>query len=824
MKPQELDAPGGDSGRSQSVSGPTPGSNKPRGFRSWRGWAVPGLGLISLIWFLVRVIPKPSRATYPCQRAAFPMASAFVIWVIAVLGSAAAWRKACNRHARLWHVCLWGMVALVCAALVVVSLPAFRAIAGNPPHPPLGVAKGIFPGRVVWVYGPQAATWAGYSSAEHWFDSNHTDIAVVDQMISKGLQSVAGGASDAESWDRIFKYFNQNHGKGARGYTAGENIAIKINLTTCNARSGSATVDIFGSYEKQNAYSDGSWLNTIDNSPQMLLTLLRQLVYTVGVAQTNIFLGDPTGNFPAYMWNMLHPEFPQVHYFDNYGGAGRMRVQLSTTPFFWSVTNANLSQPLVQDYVPVPFAQADYIINCAVLKGHSVGVTLCGKNWYGSLLRCPDGYFRDAFGPNQGGNTNFSSMHASTPDPSMGIPGMSRYRAIVDLMGSPSLGGKTLLCMVDGLFGGYFWDSHPKKWKMAPFNTNWPASVFFSLDPVAIDSVCYDFLLNEWPNVVNNGSDTAGTGLQGGAEDYLHEAALANNPPSGTLYDPARSHTGLASLGVHEHWNNPIDKQYSRNLDPVNGTGIELIQLTASRPDPSVSISVTNGQALVSWRSSLVGFHLQNASSLAPPSVWADVTTPPVFVQWSNVVALNASDAGGFFRLIKPPPPITWPTFGNGGNPWLIPSNATVRIQAENFDTGGEGAAYHDADAGNNGGQYRTADGVDVETTTDTGGGYDVGWIGNGEWLTYTVKVEASGTYSLRMRVARQPTGAGGARVSFGGVDKTGTMTVPSTGAWQTWTTITKSGIVLGPGIQTMRIDMLSDNFNVNWVELSPGP
>ena len=61
--------------------------------------------------------------------------------------------------------------------------------------------------------------------------------------------------------------------------------------------------------------------------------------------------------------------------------------------------------------------------------------------------------------------------------------------------------------------------------------------------------------------------------MSGGAEDYLHEAAMATNPPSGYLYDPAKTGTRLASLGVHEHWNNSINKQYSRNLDPVHGTG-----------------------------------------------------------------------------------------------------------------------------------------------------------------------------------------------------------------------------------------------------------
>jgi hypothetical protein len=415
-------------------------------------------------------------------------------------------------------------------------------------------------------------------------------------------------------------------------------------------------------------------------------------------------------------------------------------------------------------------------------------------------------------------------MHLSTPDPSMGLPGRGHYRAIVDLMGNPALGGKTLLFMVDGLFGGYFWDSHPKKWNMAPFNTNWPSSVFFSLDPVAIDSVCHDFLLNEWPNVVNNGSDTPGSGLQGGAEDYLHEEALANDPPSGTFYDPAKSGNRLASLGVHEHWNNPIDKQYSRNLDPVNGTGIELVSLTASRPDAVLSIAASNRQVLLSWRSSLIGFHLQSAFNLMPPVEWSDMTNSPILHQWSNWLTTDASDTSRFYRLIKPPQPVTYPTYGNNGNPWLIPSNSTVRIEAENFDTGGEGAAYHDTDAANDGGQYRTAESVDIETTTDAGGGYDVGWIASGEWLTYTVRAESAGTYTLRMRVARQPSGTGSVRVLFDGVDKTGALIVPSTGGWQTWTTISQSGIALNSGIQVMRIEMLSDGFNVNWIELSPGP
>ena len=91
-----------------------------------------------------------------------------------------------------------------------------------------------------------------------------------------------------------------------------------------------------------------------------------------------------------------------------------------------------------------------------------------------------------------------------------------------------------------------------------------------SQDIVAIESVLLDFLRSE-------GAIPAGT-----ADNYLHEAAQAGNPPSGTVYDPENDGIPLKSLGVHEHWNNSTDKQYSRNLGI--GEGIELIQILKYTP------------------------------------------------------------------------------------------------------------------------------------------------------------------------------------------------------------------------------------------------
>jgi len=146
-------------------------------------------------------------------------------------------------------------------------------------------------------------------------------------------------------------------------------------------------------------------------------------------------------------------------------------------------------------------------------------------------------------------------------------------------------------------------------------------------------------------------------------------------------------------------------------------------------------------------------------------------------------------------------------------------------IQAEDFDTGGEGVAYRDLDASNNGGRYRPSEGVDIETTTDTGGGYNVGWMEAGEWLQYTVNVATAGTYDLDVRVAANGNG-GTFHIEFNGVNKTGSMTIPNTGGWQVWRTIRKTGINLGAGLQVMKIVLDADGpisfvGNINNIVLS---
>jgi hypothetical protein len=145
----------------------------------WIRWVLPLTGLVSLIWFLFRVIPKPSRATYPCQRMVAPLASGFVVWLLGIVGSSLAYRRA--RH--LLNQSRY-LMAAICAGVAVVAVWWSLSITNSdqagaavvpvePPNSPMGVAKGIYPGRVVWIRDPAATSWDG--STGRWWDDDNTN-------------------------------------------------------------------------------------------------------------------------------------------------------------------------------------------------------------------------------------------------------------------------------------------------------------------------------------------------------------------------------------------------------------------------------------------------------------------------------------------------------------------------------------------------------------------------------------------------------------------------------------------------------------------------
>lgn len=153
---------------------------------------------------------------------------------------------------------------------------------------------------------------------------------------------------------------------------------------------------------------------------------------------------------------------------------------------------------------------------------------------------------------------------------------------------------------------------------------------------------------------------------------------------------------------------------------------------------------------------------------------------------------------------------ITMPGYAYNQYPYAEnPASVPGKIEAEDFDIGGQNISYSDKEILNKGGQYRKHEGVDIEATTDTGGGYAVTYTRAGEWIEYTINVATTGVYDLDTRVSSASQG-GTFRIQVDGVDKTQAITVPSTGSWQSFVTLSTPGITLTSGQHVLRVAMES--------------
>jgi PKD repeat protein len=151
-----------------------------------------------------------------------------------------------------------------------------------------------------------------------------------------------------------------------------------------------------------------------------------------------------------------------------------------------------------------------------------------------------------------------------------------------------------------------------------------------------------------------------------------------------------------------------------------------------------------------------------------------------------------------------------------------VPTTLPLTIQAEDYDTGGQNVGYFDTTGGNTGGAYRTDD-VDIQTTSDVGGGFNVGWIANTEWLDYTIDVPTTGSYAITLRLATPNTGRS-LRIEIDGTNVSGTVPVPRTGGYQNWADAVVGPINLTAGVHTFRIVAQKDGFNFNHFTIGSAP
>jgi len=413
----------------------------------------------------------------------------------------------------VWKVSSWDNPDLgPCTYLDLLDEPRRknpRHLDGTPsmmndePNHPLGVGKGIHPGRVAWIHNPGVAAWDGETGC--WWEERWNSQEKADAMVREAVVTLTGEKNARKAWKALFRHFNRTHGRGDRGWRKGEGIAIKLNMNNTFS------------------YADNEELNS---SPDVTLALLKSLVRDGKVRQEDITVCEPSRYLTDALYQRCKAAFPKVRFVDNVGEEGREKCVFypDTMPFTDGKGEA-------QKGLAACIVDADYVINSALLKIHTgPGVTLTGKNWYGATSLDKDWHK--------------NSHNSVSQDKRHGTP---RYSSFVDLIGHKDLGGKCLLFIIDGTYGSRDVNGKPApKWQKAPFNGDWACSLLVSQDPLAIDSVGLDILANEWPEVPSLPF----------CDTYLVESATLPSPPSGIRYDPERDGQPLtAPLGLHEHWN-----------------------------------------------------------------------------------------------------------------------------------------------------------------------------------------------------------------------------------------------------------------------------
>ncbi len=239
-------------------------------------------------------------------------------------------------------------------------------------------------------------------------------------------------------------------------------------------------------------------------------------------------------------------------------------------------------------------------------------------------------------------------------------------------------------------------------------------------------------------------------------------------------------------------------------VDNASFTSGDAITLTATASDADgtvASVKFYDGTTLLTTDNS------------SPYSYsWTGATTG------THTINAVATDNSGNTTEVSITIKVNVPQGPYSGTPSPIPGT----IQFEEYDLGGNGVAYLDNTPGSEvtpSVNYRPTEDVDIETCTDAGGGYNVGYATSGEWLEYTVDVQATGSYDMDLRVACMGDGRT-VTLAMDGTAFASDVAIPNTGGWQTWTTTSVKNIPLKAGQQVMRLTIgATDYVNLNYVQ-----
>jgi hypothetical protein len=333
-------------------------------------------------------------------------------------------------------------------------------------------------GKVVHTRSAAATNWNGED--DYW---SYLDQAAVDSMVELGLRELTGAETVIDAWTSLIP-----------AYQPGERIAIKVNFNNTRTCDNTAPV-IDALMEPVNAVAKG--------------------LIQFGVAPEDICVYDAVRALPE---RFVGKNFYGVGFYDGWSEtfcrteAGFTYQGDNQVIFF---PPAGVTMPA--EYVTDVLINATYLINMPIMKGgHPLaGVTLGFKNHFGTIHAC-------------------AGLHDYVDV--VGAPPAYRtdYNPLVDLLGSPLIGGKTVLTVGDALFAARIFNQAPVPW--TTFGEQLPNSLFFATDPVAVDCIMHDLIIAE-----------PSTAVPEDANNYLRLAA----------------DTGLGVFEAGDPWQEPFGNGYS---------------------------------------------------------------------------------------------------------------------------------------------------------------------------------------------------------------------------------------------------------------------
>jgi len=434
------------------------------------------------VWFVFRVGTRPTRIIYPCQQGFI----AYLSMIIPITFLPAGFSKQIKN--KLTKTSLSVIILLV---IVFIGGFYFNEYFGQPDFVyidkspskimPIRSISSISQNRVISMHSSDATTWdfsCSGSSCPYYGSDAYIDQTVVDSMVDTGLMQLTGTSDILSAWQEIIP-----------DYSPGKKIAVKVNFNAANG-----------------------WVDTdtqIDAIPQPMNALIKGLK-VLGFQEQDIWIYDASRLIPDRYRNEIKAHYPNVKFFANQGNGADVQAVTKTSSDPYATVDLSQFPGTWATKLPDQVVNADYLIDMPIIKAHSIaGITLSFKNHYGTA------YNMEAH----------TYINPDTDDPTK--------NPLVTVWENPHIGGKTVLIIGDAIYGGFGYSADIARWNS--FGNDAPKMLFFSVNPVAIDSVMYDYLLRE--------ESAGGVSIKQGSGDLLQ---LAENH----------------GIGIYEHWNNNVDRQY----------------------------------------------------------------------------------------------------------------------------------------------------------------------------------------------------------------------------------------------------------------------